>query len=45
MLLVVLLHLHSCTMLEDDRGSYPISHWVGVEQRERERRRERERLL
>jgi hypothetical protein len=32
-----------CTMLEYDRGSYPISHWVGVEQREREREKERER--
>ena len=30
-----------CTMLEYDRGSYPISHWVGVEQREREKERER----
>ena len=32
-----------CTMLEYDRGSYPISHWVGVEQREREKEREKER--
>jgi hypothetical protein len=30
-------------MLEYDRGSYPISHCVGVEQREREREKERER--
>ena len=29
-------------MLEYDRGSYPISHWVGIEQREREREKERE---
>jgi hypothetical protein len=34
-----------CTMLEYDRGSYPISHWVGVEQRERERKGERETIV
>jgi hypothetical protein len=35
----------ACTMLEYDRGSYPISHWVGVEQREREKERERETIV
>ena len=32
-------------MLEYDQGSYPISHWVGVEQREREKERERETIV